>query len=196
MTEDRIEVRLSGFGGQGIMLAGTILGRAAVLFDRKNAALTRSYGPEARGGASKTDVVISSQHIDCPCALMPDVLVAMSQPAYVRFAPVMAPKGLLIVDSDLVHLSDVHKTDRLVRVPFTRAAEEIGRRIVANMVMLGALAVISEVVSEEAMEHAVIDSMPPQVRLLNMRALTRGMELGQEALSQLPEDAEEPAATP
>lgn len=187
MSNDRLEVRLSGFGGQGIMLAGNILGRAAVLFDRKNATLTRSYGPEARGGASKTDVIISRRSIDCPCALMPDILVAMSHPAYLRYAPTMAPNGLLIVDTDLVHLGNAHQTERVVRVPFTRNAEEFGHRIVANMVMLGALVTISGVVSRKAMKHSVIDIMPEKVHLLNIGALSRGFDLGLQACSQIPD---------
>ncbi|MGB9722574.1 MAG: 2-oxoacid:acceptor oxidoreductase family protein [Chloroflexia bacterium] len=186
---DRVEVRFCGFGGQGIILAGFISGKAATLYDRRNAALTQSYGPESRGGACSAELIISDEPILYPHLLRPNVLVAMSQPAYERYREELAPDGLLIVDADLVEPGEVPPGVRLYAIPATRLAEELGRSVVANIVMLGFFTAVAGVISEEAMRQAILSSVPPGTEELNQRAFERGWNYGKEVLAR-------PAASP
>ncbi len=185
----RVEVRFCGFGGQGIILAGFISGKAATLYDRRNATLTQSYGPESRGGACSAELIISDEAILYPHLLRPNVLVAMSQPAYERYLEELAPDGLLIVDADLVEPGDVPPGVRLFSIPATRLAEELGRSVVANIVMLGFFTAVAGVISEEAMRQAILSSVPPGTEDLNRRAFERGLNYGKEVLAR-------PAASP
>jgi 2-oxoglutarate ferredoxin oxidoreductase subunit gamma len=164
----RTEIQLAGFGGQGIVLSGLILGEAAIL-DGLNAVQTQSYGPESRGGAARSDVIISNLPIDYPKVVSPDVLVALSQPAYDKYHSLVGKKGLLIVDADLVE-----GDESALRVPFSKLADELGRRIVANVIMLGALAKVSECVSRESLERAVLRNIPKGTEELNLKALAAG----------------------
>ena len=154
MTEKK-EVRLAGFGGQGIILSGHILGQAASLFDGKNAVFTQSYGPEARGGSCSADVVVADVPIYYPKVGLPDVLVVMSQGAWGTYGGSMRPGGILIMDEDLVTIDSEPEGVTVFRVPSTRIAEEMGRRIVANIVMLGAYIASSGVISKESIIKAV-----------------------------------------
>ena len=168
------EVRISGFGGQGIVLAGVVLGRAAAVYEEYNAVQTQSYGPEARGGASRSDVIISDEEIMYPYVREPDYLVAMSQEAYDKYAPEVKEDGLVVYDSTLV---EPHRDDDVehVGVPATKLAEEeLGRRIVANMVILGALRELTDLVSEEALKRAVEDAVPPGTEEINVKAVELG----------------------
>lgn len=169
----RQELRIAGFGGQGVISAGRITGQAAVLYDGKQATFTQSYGPEARGGACAAEVVISDVPVAYPLLTIPDVAILMSQEAYEKYAHEIKPGGLLIVDPDLVNHEE-RKDVRLLRVPATRIAESLGRRIVANVVMLGALAAAWPAVSKEALLKAVLASVPPHTRELNQRAFEAG----------------------
>ena len=167
---DRIEIRLAGEGGQGMILAGIILAEAAAIYGGKNATQTQSYGPEARGGASKSEVVISSGEIDHPEVLQPDVLVALSPEAYRKFHKDIKPGGLLIVDPD-----KVEGAVEAVRVPITRMAfETTGRQITANTVALGVLVGLTEIVSREAIEKAVTARAPRGTEDMNRKALEAG----------------------
>jgi len=130
----RTEIRISGYGGQGVVLAGYILGKAIALHSGLEAVMTQSYGPEARGGASSANVVISDEPVDYPFVLHPDILVALSQEAYTRFRPTAKPEARVFIDQDLVI---PFGNDQPYSIPATRLAEQLGRRIVANMVMLG-----------------------------------------------------------
>ena len=141
----RTEVRIAGFGGQGVIMAGVIIGKAASLFDNKNAVQTQSYGPEARGGASRTEVVIDDDEIDYPKVTSPDILVAMSHEALIKY---------------MGDLKEEHKI-KLYRAPATKTAtEDVGLRIVANIVMIGAIVKVTEVVSVDAAKQAILDSVP------------------------------------
>jgi 2-oxoglutarate ferredoxin oxidoreductase subunit gamma len=166
------KVRICGYGGQGIVLAGMLLGKAASLYDDKQAVFTQSYGPEARGGASTADVVISTEPVDYPLVTQPDVMVALFQEAFVRYSPSLRPGGILIVEADLVHLHDyagpVHK------VPATRMAVELGNRIVMNMVVLGYLVGKTEVVTRDAAEEAIRHTVKSKTIDLNLRAFDAG----------------------
>jgi len=170
---ERYEVRLAGKGGQGMILAGIILAEAAIL-DGKNAAQTQSYGPEARGGASRSEVVISDGEIDYPKVTPADILLCMSQEACDRYFHDLKQHGLLIADA--VHVERM-PTSRAVAVPLTQWAEEAtGRRITASVVALGFLAGLTGLVSRQAMEAAVRAHVPPGTEEINLRALAVGFE--------------------
>lgn len=179
----KYEVRLAGFGGQGIILAGHILGKAASLFEKKNAVFTQSYGPEARGGSCSADVVISDDTIHYPKVIEPDVLVLMSQGALGTYGANIKAGGILILDKDLVTLMEEPQGLIIYRAPATRIAEEMGKRIVANIVMLGAVAALGGVVGYEPMKKAVVDSIPAGTEVFNISAFDKGYEYGKSILS-------------
>jgi 2-oxoglutarate ferredoxin oxidoreductase subunit gamma len=174
----RVEFRLSGSGGQGLLLAGIVLAEAAILED-KNAVQTQSYGPEARGGASKAEVVVSDEDIDYPKATEPDFLLALTPESYRSYGRLMGGpegRGLIIVDSS-VPLSD-EITARTVRVPILKtASEDLGKRVVANIVALGVLGGISGIVKPASLEAAVKNRVPAGTEELNLKALRAGLEL-------------------
>jgi 2-oxoglutarate ferredoxin oxidoreductase subunit gamma len=169
----RKEIRISGFGGQGIVLAGYILGKALTLYDGVEAVMTQAYGPEARGGASSANIVISDEPIDYPFVQRPDILVALSQEAYTKFKPTVKANALILIDEDLVNALD---HDRHYAIPATRLAEDLGRRIVTNVVMLGFFTAVTGVVSREAMEQAIKSSVKAKTGPLNLSAFGAGYE--------------------
>jgi len=183
------EVRFSGFGGQGVILMGIILARAASLYDktmgpdgkpvRKTAIQTQSYGPSARGGHSKCDVKISDKEMLYPFVEVPDYLVIMSQQAYLKYISEIKSETTIIIDPEMI--LERPKGD-VIRISATSAAESLGTRIVANVVMLGAFREISDIVPREALEKALLDSVPPATHELNKAALALGAKLGTEAL--------------
>jgi len=174
----RSGIKVGGFGGQGVILSGHIIGRAASLYDRKNSALTQSYGPEARGGACSTDLVVAEEEIHNPFSASPDILVVMSQEAYATFAPKLRRGGLLLIDEDLVKTNGANGARKMHAIPATRLAEGLGRRIIANIVMLGFFTSMTGVVSKEAMETAVRESVPKGTEELNLKAFRAGYEYG------------------
>jgi 2-oxoglutarate ferredoxin oxidoreductase subunit gamma len=175
MTEamaPRTEIRLAGEGGQGMILAGIILAEAASIYDKKMTVQTQSYGPEARGGASKSEVVIASGEIDHPEVLSADVVVTLSQEAYDKYADSVKPGGLLIVDDEKVH--QIRVLDA-VKIPISRLAfETTGKSITANTVALGVLVGLTGVVSRSAIEKAVAARAPRGTEELNRKALEAG----------------------
>jgi 2-oxoglutarate ferredoxin oxidoreductase subunit gamma len=179
---NRLEVRLSGFGGQGIIRSGEIIGKAAVLYDGKFATFTQSYGPESRGGACAAQVAIADDPVELsyPHVIDPSILVLMSQGAYNKYASDFRRDGLLIVDEDLVELDEAAEGVRMLKIPATRLAEQIGRRIVANVVMLGFVTAVTDIASPEALKKAVLDSVPKGTEELNTRAFDTGFQYGQE----------------
>ena len=180
-TDTRREVRLSGFGGQGIVLAGNILGKAAVLHEGRNAVFTQSYGPEARGGACSADVVLAGEAIYYPKVSRPDVLVFLSEEAKHTYGARIEPDTVVIYDADLVRAGDLEKrVPLLYAVPATRFAEELGRRMVANIVMLGFLAAVTDLVRYEPLKQAVLESVPRGTEELNGSAFEKGYRYGQE----------------
>jgi 2-oxoglutarate ferredoxin oxidoreductase subunit gamma len=169
----RCEVRLAGTGGQGAILAGILLAEAAIR-DGKNITQTQSYGPEARGGASRSEVVISDEDIHYPKVIQADITLCMSQEACDRYGGQTRKDGLLILDTDHVTRAP---TTRAVRVPMTTLAQDVaGREIVANVVGLGVLAGLTGIVSREALEAAVRDRAPQGTAEINMKALAAGFE--------------------
>lgn len=179
---ERYEVRLAGSGGQGLILAGLILAEAAAIYDHKNACQTQSYGPEARGGASKSEVVIDTEGIDYPKVISADALLAMSQEACDKYFHDLKRDGLLIVDS--VHVQRV-PTTKAYRIPITQIAEETtGHTITANIVGLGILTGLSGVVSRKALEAAVSARAPRGTTEINLSALATGFEKAEELKAQ------------
>lgn len=175
---DRVEIRLAGEGGQGMILAGIILAEAAGVYDHKNAVQTQTYGPEARGGASKSEVVISSGDIDHPEVISADVLVALSQEAFDRYAAGIKENGLLILDADRV---EPPPSVPAIRAPITRlAVETTGRTITANAVALGVLVGMTGVVSRQAIEKAVLARAPKGTEEMNRNALRKGFEVAEQ----------------
>jgi 2-oxoglutarate ferredoxin oxidoreductase subunit gamma len=175
-VSSRKEVRFTGFGGQGMAVIGYILGRAAAVYDGKQATMTQSYGPEARGGASSSQVIISNGRIFYPYVIESDVLVAMSQEGYDKHCASIKSKGILLYDEDLVTLATGGKGKQRYAIPATRFAEDLGRKIVANIVMLGFLSGITDVASEEALKKAVSDAVPKPTIELNLKAFEKGRE--------------------
>lgn len=182
----RHEIRFSGFGGQGIITAGYILGKAASLFDQRHVTLIKSYGPESRGGASSAQVIISDEEIDYPRLTQPELLVAMSQEAYAKYIGELASGGLLLIDEDLVEPCHPRDDIQVRAVPATRIAEsELGRKIVANIVMLGFVAANADVASVEGIREAVLSSIPKGTEELNSQALAKGYEYGKQLQSTM-----------
>ncbi len=173
-SSSRREVRFTGFGGQGMVVMGYILGRAAAVYDGKYATMTQSYGPEARGGASSTQVIISNDNIFYPYVIQPDVLVGMSQEGYEKHRGNLSEDAFLLYDEDLVTLAPDEKAKKIFKIPATRFAEELGRKIVANIVMLGFFSALTGVVNDEALRKAITDAVPKGTTELNLKAYEKG----------------------
>jgi 2-oxoglutarate ferredoxin oxidoreductase subunit gamma len=176
------QVLFTGFGGQGIIMAGDILGKAATLFEMKHATMTQNYGPEARGGACSSQVIISLEEILFPYIEEPEVMVCMSQEGYSKNIKSLRKRGILIWEADLVRLQKGDMSRTAYSIPATRFAEELGNKMMANIVMLGFLAAIVDVVNAESLRKAVLDSVPPATRENNTRAFDRGQEYGEAIL--------------
>jgi 2-oxoglutarate ferredoxin oxidoreductase subunit gamma len=180
---DRYEMRLSGSGGQGLILAGKILAEAVVIYDHRNAVQTQSYGPEARGGASKAEVVISDGDIDYPKATELDLLLALTQVSCERYIGDLKRDGILIIDSKAV--TEVPKGEyRVCPIPIADVAVgRVGKEVVTNIVALGVLTKISGVVTEESMRKAILEKVPKGTEELNMKAFDEGLKAGEEFLA-------------
>ena len=179
----RKDIRIAGFGGQGIILAGIVIGKAASIHDGLFAVQTQSYGPEARGGASRTEVVISDSEIDYPKVQHPDIFVAMSHEALVTYLDDIKDGGILIVDPGMIKEEEIlpfvkQHNIKYFKAPVTRTAEEVIKlKIVANIVMIGAITKATNVISEEAAREAIADSVPPGTEAKNIAAFEAGLEL-------------------
>ena len=178
----RIEIRFAGFGGQGIIKSGIITAAAASIHAGKNAVQTQSYGPESRGGACKSEVVISEEEIDFPKVVEPDILVLMSQHAYIEYVDDIKAGGTVILDPDMIPREKDSKNVKVFHVPATKIAEGLGRKIVANIVMLGAFVAITGVLDENAVREAVKDNIPRGTEELNLAAFQKGYEYGKSLL--------------
>jgi 2-oxoglutarate ferredoxin oxidoreductase subunit gamma len=185
------EIRIAGFGGQGVILSATVIGKAACIFQNGYATMTQSFGPEARGGSSSAQVVLSGEPILYPYVTQPDILVVMSQEAYSRFSPQLKPGGILIVEQELVHVNGkTPEATRVYGVPATRLAEELGRRMVLNIVMVGFFGAVTNLIDPEALRKAVADSVPPSLQELNLQAFDKGFEYGALLVHRLAEGGE------
>ena len=181
------EIRVAGFGGQGVILSAIVLGKAASIHQGEFATMTQNFGPEARGGACSAQLVLSDKPVLYPYVTRPDVLVVMSQEAYVKFGPELKDRGTLLIERDLVRVTDIPAETRVYSVPATRLAEELGKRMVLNIVMVGFFTAITQLLDPEAVRKAVADSVPASFRELNLKAFDKGYEYGQSALAAGPE---------
>ena len=181
------EIRIAGFGGQGVILAAAVIGKATAIFEGGHATMTQSFGPEARGGSSSAQVILSDEPILYPYITQPDILVVMSQEAYTRFAPELKPGGILITEQDLVRVDQFPAGVRAFGVPATRLAEELGRKVVLNIVMVGFYTAITNLADPDSLRKAVADSVPPAMQKLNLDAFDRGFAFGSELMIRLSE---------
>jgi 2-oxoglutarate ferredoxin oxidoreductase subunit gamma len=177
------EIRICGFGGQGVILSGFIIGKAAAVFMDYNAVQSQSYGPEARGGAARSEIVISDKKIGYPRPTSVDLLVAMSQEAFDSYRDDIRDDTTIVVDPDLVKDHDIGRSVYTVRAQ--KIAEELGNKIVTNIVMVGAAMSIFPLLDIEAVRKAVIDSVPKKFMELNTKAFEKGVQAGKNAVKGL-----------
>jgi len=179
----RYEIRFGGFGGQGIVTMAVVLGEALSLVEKKQCVQTQSYGPEARGGATKSELVIDDVEVDYPKVQEPDVFVAMSRAAYLEYIDGLKDDGILIVDEDLVEVEgDLPDSVKIYKIPATRIADvEVGVKQATNVVMLGALTAITGIVSAKGLRKQIVDRWP-RFKETNLKALELGLKAGKEAV--------------
>lgn len=171
---DRTEIRITGFGGQGVVLSGYVIGRACAINGGKHATMIQSFGPEARGSACSATLAISDAEVLYPYIHKPDIFVVMSTEGYTKYRDELKDDGVLIYEKDLVHPSP-KAGQPLFGVPSTRIAESLGRAIIQNIVMLGFFAGVTEIVPREAMREAVKASVPAGTEELNLKAFDAGL---------------------
>jgi len=173
----RKELRFAGFGGQGVVLAGVLLGTAASIYSGKYAIQTQSYGAAARGGAARSDVIIDDDPIVYPQVIAPDIMVAFTLEALNKYRDELRENATLIIDRDLIDAPEGTSFDIHSIPATTLAQDEFGRGIVANMIMLGYLVGISSVVTREAAESAIMNGVPRGTEDLNLSVFSRGFEM-------------------
>jgi 2-oxoglutarate ferredoxin oxidoreductase subunit gamma len=173
------KIIITGFGGQGVILAGRIVGKAAAIFDKLESSLVQSYGPESRGGACSVQVTIADGQIYYPYINVPDILVCMSQAGYDKYKDIITGNTILIIDQDLIKLSADHD---YYPIPATRFAEEMGLKMMANIIMVGFLTGITEAVSLESARSTITESVPKKTIDINLKAFDRGYEFAQSTL--------------
>jgi len=190
------EIRVAGFGGQGVILSAIVLGKACSIHQGQFATMTQNFGPEARGGACSAQLILSDTPVLYPYVTQPDIMVVMSQEAYVKFGSELKDGGTLLIERDLVRITDAPKEQRIYSVPATRIAEELGKRMVLNIVMVGFFTAVTQLLEADAVRKAVADSVPASFRDLNLKAFDKGYEYGVAALAAGPEtpDLEQNAA--
>ena len=180
------EIRIAGFGGQGVILSAVVLGKAASIYENGFATMTQNFGPEARGGACSAQLVVSDSPVLYPYVTQPDIMAVLSQEAYNRFAPELKPGGTLIIEEDLVRISNLNRDKKVYSIPATRFAEELGKRMVLNSVMVGFFTAVTKLLSADAVRKAVEDSVPSSFRELNLKAFDKGFEYGTTAQAGAP----------
>ena len=174
----RTEIKIGGFGGQGIILSGYIIGRAASIYDAKFATMIQAFGPEARGSACSAQIVVADKEIAYPYITSPSIMIVMSQEAYTKFSPELAEGGTLITEEELVKTHNLRKDLKHFSIPATRFAEELGRKMVLNIVMMGFMTSVTGLIGVEAMRTSVKVSVPKGTEMLNLNAFNRGYEFG------------------
>jgi len=184
------EIRVAGFGGQGVILSAVVLGKAASIYENGFATMTQNFGPEARGGACSAQLVISDEPVLYPYVTQPDMMVIMSQEAYNRFAGELKPGGLLIVEEDLVRVSNLNRDKKVYSIPATRFAAELGKRMVLNAVLVGFFTAVTKLLAADSVRKAVADSVPAAFRELSLKAFDKGFEYGNTTLAGTPARAE------
>lgn len=175
------EIKIGGLGGQGVIMAGMLLGKAASLHDEKFATLIQAFGPEARGAACSAQVLIDDTPILYPYVLTPEFLVVLSQDAYRQFAPELRDGGVLMFDEDMVSIGELPPSIRTYGIPATRLAESLGRKQVLNLIIFGFFTAITELITENAARAAICETVPPSTVALNLHAFELGLAKGQQA---------------
>ena len=173
-----------------MILAAAVIGKAKAIYQGDFATMTQNFGPEARGGACSAQVVLYSSSILYPYVTEPDVLVVMSQEAYTRFTPELRRGGTLIIEQDLVRVNAIRTGTRAFGVPAARLAEELGRKVVLNIVMVGFFAAVTGLLEANALRKAVSSSVPAHLEKLNLQALEKGFEYRSQTLDRLSENGE------
>lgn len=172
------EIKVGGFGGQGIILTGYIIGKAAAVYDNKNATMTQAFGPEARGSACSSQVIVSDDVIRYPYVKKPQIMVIMSQEAFTKFYPELDPNGIMLIEEELVDPKGLPDSVKLFKIPATRIAEELGRKVVLNMVMAGFFTAVTGLIAKDAMRKSVETTVPKGTEALNLKAFDKGYEWG------------------
>lgn len=178
------EIRFSGLGGQGIVRCGLITGKAISLYDNKHATMTQSFGPEARGSACSSQLIVSDDRVLYPYITIPEILVAMSKEAYNKYEPDLKDGGILVIDQDLVKANDPGGRYKMYAIPSTRFAEELGNRIIANLVMLGFFTAVTKIVTADSMKKALPGLVPERFLDLNKKAFDKGYGHGIQVLEE------------
>ena len=178
MKKKNIEIRIAGFGGQGIILSAYIIGKAAAIFDQKFSTMIQSFGPEARGSSCSAQLLISEDQILYPYLITPEIQIILSKDAYDRFANDIKKGGTILIEKDLVDLKQIPKDVSIYAVPSTRLAEEMGRKIVMNIITVGFFSAVTQITSQEATRKAVETSVPPGTEELNLKAFDIGYNYG------------------
>jgi 2-oxoglutarate ferredoxin oxidoreductase subunit gamma len=190
MTMSAVEIQIAGFGGQGIVLAGMTIGRGLVIYEDSHVSLTQSFGPEARGSACSVQLMVSREPVLYPYLSRPDILVTMSQDAYRKFSPGLKEGGTLIFEEDLVRPAtpdeELERRYRVYRVPATRLAEELGRKMVMNIVLVGFFVAVTGLMKAESAREAIRESVPPGTESLNLAAFEKGYAYGLKQLEDKP----------
>jgi len=177
------EIKFGGFGGQGVILAGIIVGRAASIYDNKFATLTQSFGPEARGSACSAQVIVSEQKVLYPYVTKPEILLVMSQEACNKFLPETSDNATVIIEEDLVKPHGLKPGMKVYGIPATRLAEELGRKMILNIVMVGFFTAVTKLIDYESAREAVKASVPSGTEAMNLKAFERGYEYGKSLAS-------------
>jgi 2-oxoglutarate ferredoxin oxidoreductase subunit gamma len=175
----RQELRIAGFGGQGVVLAGQIIGQAVAIYDKKYASFTQNYGPESRGGSCTAEVVTSENPIGYPYVVAPNIVVILSQDAYKKYGSDVPKDSLVVIESDLVKPA-VDDKRPMLSIPATQIARDMGRVVVANVVLLGFLAAVSDLVSTEGLRKSLLATVPKGTGDFNLKAFEAGYKYGQE----------------
>jgi 2-oxoglutarate ferredoxin oxidoreductase subunit gamma len=186
------EIRIAGFGGQGVILSAIVIGKAGCIYEDGYSTMTQAFGPEARGGACSAQVILSGEPVLYPYVTRPEILVVMSQEAYSLFTPQLKENGLLIIEQDMVRIDRLPPGVRVYSVPATRIAEELGKRMVLNIVTVGFFGAVSGLLKPEALRDAIADSVPKAFAELNLKAFDKGYEYGLKALEGPVENEEQP----
>lgn len=178
------EIRFAGYGGQGIIRSGIIVGKAVSIYDNKFGTMSQSFGPEARGGACSSQLVVAESKVLYPYITAANILVAMSQEGYEKFEPELSENGVLLMDEDLVKPKSPRGQIKVYAIPATRFAEQLGRKIVANVVMLGFFTAVTDVVSHDAMKKTIPSTVPEKAVDLNLQAFEKGYEFGKKLVEK------------
>ncbi len=180
----RTEIKIGGFGGQGVILSGYIIGRAAAIYDNKYSTMIQAFGPEARGSACSAQVIVDREAIAYPYVTTPRILVLMSQEAYTKFSHELAVGGILITEEELVTPHNLRTDVVHYSIPAMRFAEDLGKKLVINIVMMGFMTAVTKLIDPEAMRKAVIASVPKGTEELNLKAFDKGYVYGLETLKK------------